>query len=119
MPIASPSTRRSSGPGFGSGTSTTSSESAVPGMTVSALMTLVSLRRPAMSCGVESRGGVDESDVAVRLWRVAHLPSRLDVVLLAEEPDVVAQAQQPVEQLAGLRRTADAAERIDQPERAR
>src|SRR3954466_5238764 len=47
-------------------------------------------------------GGVDQADVAERVGRVADLPLRPDVVLLAEQPEVVPQRQQPLEEPLGL-----------------
>src|SRR3954469_12929430 len=47
-------------------------------------------------------GGVGQADVAERLRRVADLPLRPDVVLLAEQPEVVPQRQQPLEEPLGL-----------------
>src|SRR5689334_21893853 len=79
---------------------------------------------PAPSrCGgvvsAELSGAVDQSDQAESLWGVAQLAAGLRVVLLAEHPDVVAQAQQTFEQRGGLFALSDSGERVDQPEGAR
>ena len=63
-------------------------------------------------------GGVDESDVAEGLRHIAQHPARDGVVLLAEQPDVVAQTQQPVEQRLCVVMVADQRQTLDQPERA-
>ena len=60
----------------------------------------------------------DEGEVAEGLRRVAQLPAGLDAPLLAEEPDVVAQRQQALEQLPGLVAPASPDQGLDQPEGA-
>ena len=47
---------------------------------------------------VQLHGAGDESEMAECLRRVPQLPVRVGVQFLAQEPDVVAQAQQPLEQ---------------------
>src|SRR3954454_8485699 len=46
----------------------------------------------------EGSCAVDQHDVTERLWRVADLSSGVDVVLLAEQAQVVAQTEQPLEE---------------------
>ena len=62
---------------------------------------------------------VDERHVAERLREVADAGGRARVVLLGQQPDIVAQRQQPLEQLARLVAAADQREVVGQPERAR
>ena len=45
---------------------------------------------------------VDEREVRERLREVAELPARSRVVLLGEQADVVAEVEQPLEELARL-----------------
>ena len=44
-------------------------------------------------------GRVDQRDVGKRLRKIAELALRPDIVFLGEEPDIVAQADQPLEEL--------------------
>ena len=60
----------------------------------------------------------DEREVGERLREVAELPAGDGVVLLGEQPDVVAEVEQSLEQLAGLVELALPGEYLDQPERA-
>src|SRR6185437_13717630 len=53
-------------------------------------------------------GGIDEADVAERLRRVAQLPAGGRVVLLAEQSEIIAEAEKPLEQLVRLALPADA-----------
>ena len=53
-----------------------------------------------------------------RLGEVAHQASGHRVVLLGQETEVVAQSQQPVEELAGVVVAAQQREAVGQPERA-
>jgi hypothetical protein len=57
--------------------------------------------------------------VAERLREVADLPLAADVVLLREQPEVVAERDEPLEQRARLGHAAIERERADEPERAR
>ena len=61
----------------------------------------------------------DEREVRERLGEVPELPAGHRVVLLGEEPDVVAEIQQPLEELARLVVLALEGEHLGQPERAR
>lgn len=56
--------------------------------------------------------------MAERLRSVAQLTARSGVVLLAEETDIVAQGEEPLEQGARLPEGADGAQRVDHPEAA-
>src|SRR5215211_2897967 len=61
---------------------------------------------------------VDQRQVGKRLWEVADQPLCPRVVLLAQQPHVVAQREQPLEELLGLAVAADAPQSIDHPEAA-
>jgi hypothetical protein len=52
------------------------------------------------------------------LGEVAEEPMVLGVVLLGEQPEVVAQGEQLIEQLARLGAASERAERVDKPKRA-
>jgi hypothetical protein len=67
---------------------------------------------------LEVERGLDQRHVAEGLREVADLPVVAGVVLLAEQPDVVAHGQQPLEQLHRLIRPADQVQRVHQPEAA-
>src|SRR3546814_918829 len=67
-------------------------------------------------CEVER--GVHQADVAERLREVTELATGHRVVLLGEEPHVVAQGEQPLEQRSGLVDPADEGQRVGHPERA-
>ena len=71
------------------------------------------LRRRDRACAATIK-----REVAERLREVADLPLARDVVLLCEQAEVVAQAEQPLEQRARLVDAAVERERVDQPERA-
>src|SRR6188474_1919361 len=75
------------------------------------------LRRPALAGQVA--GGVDEAHVAHRLGEVPEEPARGGIVLLGQEPDVVAEREQPLEDLGRLADAALEREVVGQPERAR
>ena len=62
-------------------------------------------------------GGVDERHVGEGLREVAHLPSGPHVVLLGQQPEVVAQTDQPVEHGVGVVVAADQVETVGHPER--
>ena len=59
----------------------------------------------AARASLQVERGLDQRHVAERLREVADLPRVPRVVLLAEQPDVVAQRQQPLEQLPRRRRS--------------
>src|SRR5690242_2706603 len=61
---------------------------------------------------------VDQAHHAERLRGVSDLSAAGRVVFLAQQPNVVAQSQQSIEQLGCLVVVADAAQRIGQPEAA-
>ena len=63
-------------------------------------------------------GGVDERHVGEGLGEVAHLAPVAHVVLLGEQPEVVAQADEPVEHGMGVVVAADQVETVRHPERA-
>jgi hypothetical protein len=67
---------------------------------------------------VEVERGLDERHMAERLRRVADLTRIPGVVFLAEQPDVVAQREQPVEELMCLFVAADHVQGVGQPEAA-
>ena len=58
---------------------------------------------PACSARAEIERGVDQRDVREGLREVADQPARRAVVFLGQQPDVVAQRQQPLEQRSRLR----------------
>ena len=60
----------------------------------------------------------DEREVSECLGEVPELPARHGVVLLGEEPDVVTEIQEPLEELARLVVLALQGEYLGQPERA-
>src|SRR5262245_19128304 len=60
--------------------------------------------------------GIDERDVRERLREVSDLSPALDVVLLCQQPDVVADGEQPLEQSAGVVDAAHDRVRIREPE---
>src|SRR4249919_258203 len=66
----------------------------------------------------EDPGRFDQRKVGERLREVADLPAAGDVVLLGVQAQVVAQGEQPLEQLPRLGLAAVERERLDQPERA-
>src|SRR5215213_1200574 len=66
----------------------------------------------------ESERAVDQRQVRQRLREVADQPLCTRVVLLAQQPHVVTQREQPLEELFGLALAADAPQRLDQPEAA-
>src|SRR6516165_4863118 len=66
----------------------------------------------------EDPGRVDQGEVGECLREVADLPPTGDVVLLGVQAQVVAQGEQPLEQLPRLGLAAVQRERLDQPERA-
>src|SRR5665811_1322407 len=76
----------------------------------------VAVRGPAM---VQLHGAGDEGKVAECLRRVAQLPVCAGIPFLAQESDVVAQAQEPLEQDDGLVPTPGAVQSVHEPERAR
>ena len=79
---------------------------------------LVTARRgDGLGAGEKARG-IDQPDVAECLRRVADLAVLDGVVLLAEQTQVVAQIEQPLEQFGGLLGAADAGERVGEPEAA-
>src|ERR687890_2780651 len=53
-----------------------------------------------------------------RLWEVAHQALCARVVLFAEQPNIVAQREQPLDEFLGLPVTAYAPQRVDYPEAA-
>jgi hypothetical protein len=62
--------------------------------------------------------GLDQREVREGLRKVPDQPLLGDVVLLGEQPQVVAERQQTLEQLASLVRAPVHRERRDEPERA-
>src|SRR6266851_1540548 len=68
---------------------------------------------------VEVERGLDERHMAERLRRVADLTRIPGVVFLAEQADVVAQREQPVEELMCLFVADDHEKGVGQPETAR
>ena len=66
----------------------------------------------------EDSGGADQGEMGECLREVADLPAAGDVVLLGVQAEVVAQGEEPLEQLPRLRLAAVERERFDQPERA-
>ena len=60
----------------------------------------------------------DEGEVAERLREVADLPAARDIVLLGQQAEIVAQADEPLEQRLRFRDASVTCERVDQPERA-
>lgn len=67
-----------------------------------------------MSGGMER--GCDDAGVAECLWRVTQVTLGCWVVLLTEQPYVVAERKQPVEEFDGLVGPAEAVEGIGEPE---
>ena len=67
---------------------------------------------------LEVERGLDQRHVAEGLREVADLPAVARVVLLAEQPDIVAHGQQPLEQPHRVAGPADQAQRVHQPEAA-
>src|SRR5439155_8463399 len=63
--------------------------------------------------------GVDERDVGERLGEVAQQAPRSAIVLFREQPDVVGEPDQPLEESAGLLAAALQDVVVGQPERAR
>src|SRR5690606_20017830 len=72
---------------------------------------------PVVGVGQVERGG-HQRHVAERLREVAHLAAGGRVPLLGEQPQVVAERQQPLEQLPGLLLPADGQQRVGHPEAA-
>ena len=66
----------------------------------------------------EDSGGADQGEMGECLREVADLPAAGDVVLLGVQAEVVAQGEEPLEQLPRLGLAAVERERFDQPERA-
>jgi hypothetical protein len=66
----------------------------------------------------ELPGGVDEADQGERLRCVAEVPAGDRIVFLGEQTDVVAQSEEPLEQLLCLSVTACAVQGVDEPEAA-
>src|SRR5690348_16416090 len=69
--------------------------------------------------GTELAGGVDQPDVAECLRGVPELAMGHRVVLLAEQAQIVASRQQPLEQRSRLLGAPDPVQRVSKPERAR
>jgi hypothetical protein len=69
--------------------------------------------------GVQLQGAGHQREMAERLGGVAEQPAGGRIPFLAEQSDVVAQRQQPFEQLCGSRLLAGQVQGVDQPERAR
>src|SRR5919107_1015492 len=61
---------------------------------------------------------VDQRQVGKRLWKVAYQPLCPRIVLFAQQAHVVAQREQPLEELHGLVSPAYAPQRVDHPEAA-
>src|SRR4029450_4517480 len=66
----------------------------------------------------EAEGGVDQSDMAVRLREVPALLQGLREEVLGVEAEAVVEGEETVEELARLVRAADEGERLDEPQRA-
>ena len=65
---------------------------------------------------VQLQGAGDQGEVAECLRGVTQLPLRDGVPFLAQEPDVVAKAQEPFEQDDGLVASPGAVQGVHQPE---
>src|SRR5919108_3859179 len=73
------------------------------------------------SLGLRRRDGhrrADQGEVAECLWEVADLPLPRHVVLLGEQAEIVGQAEEPLEERAGLLDAAVECESAHEPERA-
>lgn len=68
----------------------------------------------AIECG----GGVDDGGVGERLGEASEQPPAGRVVLLSEQPDVVAESEEPIEQRAGFIESAEESERVRESEGA-
>src|SRR4051812_10741352 len=66
----------------------------------------------------ECQSGIHQREVAERLRKVAEVAARDRVVLLRKQPDVVAQVEQPLEELARLVVPPLKLEHAHEPERA-
>src|SRR5215217_5350012 len=116
--------------GDGSGTSSRRADPACPGTTVMACMSLLPFPDHVLGLVLEAQvawvgaglaevhGGVDQRDMGEGLGEVAQLAAAGRVVLLGQQPDVVAQPQQPLEQLSGILEPADQGVVVGQPEAA-
>src|SRR5205085_7223146 len=71
------------------------------------------------ACGREVVRRVDHCHVGERLRKVANEPLAYRVVLFAEEPDVVRQTGEAIEERLSFRNTALQNEVVGEPERAR
>src|SRR5580698_4102369 len=71
-----------------------------------------------MVLAIEVEGGVDHRDVGKSLGEVADEAFELDVVLLGEQAEVVAQGEQAIEEAARVVGAADGFEATDHPETA-
>ena len=69
--------------------------------------------------GVENQGSLDEREVGECLREVAKLPESDRIVLLRQQPDIIAQVKETLEELARLVGLALQREYPRQPERAR
>ena len=58
------------------------------------------LRRPLLSCQIARR--VDQHHVGKGLRKISELAARIRLVLLGEQPKIVAQSQQALEELSSL-----------------
>src|SRR5579864_2021167 len=74
-------------------------------------------RRRQVRQHVERR--VDEREVRERLREIAELTLRSRIVFLREEPDVVGEADETIEERHRLVAAAEQLEAVDEPERAR
>src|SRR3546814_7233092 len=63
-------------------------------------------------------GAVQKRDVRERLREISHLPARGGVIFLREQPHIVAQRQEPLEQLPGIVNPAHQNVNVHQPEAA-
>ena len=68
---------------------------------------------------MKEQGAVDEGEVAEGLRGVTQLPVRVGIPFLTQQPDIVAQTQQPLEQDDSLVPLTGALEGVHQPEGAR